>query len=117
MRSSHKLNVDLFDLKQSHGGIIDVEFIVQYLVLANAAQHAELTQNSGNITLLTKLAELGVIDKEQAQQTAEAYREYRRLQHAARLQGDLQAKVNHGLVKAHADAVTNLWNKVFLKQD
>jgi glutamate-ammonia-ligase adenylyltransferase len=117
MRESQHLNVDLFDLKQSPGGIIDVEFIVQYLILLNAAKHTDLTQNLGNIALLTKFADLGVIDHNLAQQTADAYREYRRLQHAARLQGDMQAKVDPGLVKAHAEAVTSLWNKVLLKKD
>ena len=44
-----------FDLKHDRGGIIDVEFIVQYLVLAHAHAHAELTGNIGNLALL-KLA-------------------------------------------------------------
>ena len=115
MRQSQNLNADLFDLKQSAGGIIDVEFIVQYLVLANAAQYSELTQNLGNIALLNKLGHLGVIDKELAERTSDAYREYRRLQHASRLQGDMQAKVEHAMVEAHAKAVNALWEHVFLK--
>jgi glutamate-ammonia-ligase adenylyltransferase len=114
MRQAQRFSVDLFDLKQSIGGIIDVEFIVQYLVLANAAQYSELTKNMGNIALLARLGALGIIDTELAQKTADAYREYRRLQHAARLQGDMQAKVNHAQIKAHAEAVANLWKSVFL---
>jgi [glutamine synthetase] adenylyltransferase / [glutamine synthetase]-adenylyl-L-tyrosine phosphorylase len=114
IRQSQRLNADLFDLKHSLGGIIDVEFIVQYLVLANAAQHSELTQNMGNIALLTKLGALGVIDVDLACKVGDAYREYRRLQHAARLQGDTQAKVEHSQVASHAKAVSELWQQVFL---
>jgi len=113
MRHAQKLNADLFDLKQSAGGIIDVEFIVQYLVLAHAAQHAVLTQNLGNIGLLNQLATLDIIDAELAQQVGDAYREFRRLQHASRLQGDLQAKVAYQQVDAHVKAVITLWKRVF----
>jgi [glutamine synthetase] adenylyltransferase / [glutamine synthetase]-adenylyl-L-tyrosine phosphorylase len=113
MRQSQHLNVDLFDLKHSVGGIIDVEFIVQYLVLANAAQHLALTKNLGNIALLAEMGALGIIDQTLAQQTADAYREYRRLQHAARLQGDMQAKVELFQVEHHAIAVSALWKQVF----
>ena len=113
MRESQHLNAALFDLKHSAGGIIDVEFIVQYLVLAHAAQHSELTQNLGNIALLQLLGGLEVIDASLAQQVADAYRECRRLQHAARLQGDMSAKVEHTQVAAHAEAVISLWKYVF----
>ena len=113
MRQAQKLNADLFDLKQSAGGIIDVEFIVQYLVLAHAAQHEVLTQNLGNIALLNQLATLGIIDANIAQQVGDAYREFRRLQHASRLQGDMQAKVEYKQVEMHAKAVVKLWKSVF----
>jgi len=113
MRLAQHHNADLFDLKQSVGGIIDVEFIVQYLVLAHAAEHAVLTQNLGNIALLNQLAELGIIDAGLAQQVSDAYRDYRRLQHASRLQGDMQAKVQYQHVQAHAEAVKMLWSSVF----
>jgi [glutamine synthetase] adenylyltransferase / [glutamine synthetase]-adenylyl-L-tyrosine phosphorylase len=113
MRLAQHLNADLFDLKQSAGGIIDVEFIVQYLVLAHAAKHDVLTQNLGNIALLNQLAELAIIDADLAQQVSDAYRDYRRLQHASRLQGDMQAKVEYQHVQAQAEAVKTLWNSVF----
>jgi glutamate-ammonia-ligase adenylyltransferase len=113
MRQAQHLNIDLFDLKHSAGGIIDVEFIVQYLVLANAAQYAELSENIGNIALLARLGKKGVIDEALAIKVANAYREFRRLQHAARLQGDMQAKVNYVDVELHAKAVNTLWQAVF----
>ncbi len=114
MRHSQKVNVNLFDLKQSKGGIIDVEFIVQYLVLVHAEQTNALTGNIGNIALLAKLGALGLVDADLAKKSADSYREYRRLQHAARLQGDMQAKVEYTRVERHAKAVATLWDSVFL---
>ena len=103
----------LFDLKHDKGGIIDVEFIVQYLVLVHAAQHAELTNNFGNIALLKTLGSLEIIDENLAEKVSDAYREYRRLQHAARLQGNMQAKVDNSLVAQQQLAVIVLWKQVF----
>jgi glutamate-ammonia-ligase adenylyltransferase len=112
MRAAHKVSEETFDLKQSVGGIIDVEFLVQYLLLLHAEKHDELTENIGNIALLEMLGSLSVIDARLAKKVADAYREYRRLQHAAGLQGK-QAKVDVSLVKTHAEAVEQLWHAVF----
>lgn len=73
------------DVKHARGGIVDVEFITQFLILAYASQHPELTRNSGNIALLGAAANAGLIPAELASQGQSAYRHYRRLQHAARL--------------------------------
>ena len=113
MRAANPNKTELFDLKHDKGAIIDVEFMVQYLVLAHAAQHAELTNNFGNIALLKTLGKLNIIDENLAENVANAYRDYRRLQHAARLQGNIQAKVETALVQHHADAVKRLWQAVF----
>jgi glutamate-ammonia-ligase adenylyltransferase len=113
MREAHNIPQDQFDLKHSRGGIIDLEFLVQFLVLSHAAQHHELTRNAGNIALLKLLASLGIIEADQAEKAAIAYREYRKMQHALKLQGVTHNKVEEGLVQYHASAVTGLWNKVF----
>ncbi len=73
--------------------MIDLEFIVQYLVLAHAARHAELTGNLGNIALLGMAAGLGLIPADLAERCREAYREFRRIQHALRLGGAQYARV------------------------
>jgi hypothetical protein len=54
----------LFDLKQDPGGMIDIEFIVQFLVLQHAARYPQLTANAGNIALLRMFGELGLISAE-----------------------------------------------------
>ena len=109
MRAGHVTPADVFDLKQSLGGIIDVEFMVQYLVLANAHLHPELTENIGNIALLAKLADLGVIEKAQADHVANAYRELRKKQHALRLQGHSKAQVAMAEVAKVVKPVKSLW--------
>jgi glutamate-ammonia-ligase adenylyltransferase len=104
---------DLFDLKQDAGGMIDIEFIVQYLVLQYASAYPQLTGNVGNIALLKMCGELGLIDAQQGAHAADAYRAYRKLQHQLRLQGQENARVDPERVAAHAQHVTALWNALF----
>src|SRR5690606_15940019 len=49
MHDGHPNRSELFDLKHDRGGMVDIEFIVQYLVLAHSAQHPTLQDNLGNI--------------------------------------------------------------------
>lgn len=99
----------LFDLKQDEGGMIDIEFIVQYLVLRHAANYPQLTVNVGNIALLKLAGELGLIDPGLAAAAADAYRAMRRLQHQVRLQGQEKARVDPQVLGGHPDAVRRLW--------
>ena len=114
MYAAHALNSETdFALKHDPGGIIDVEFIVQYLILGHAHQYAELTGNLGNIALLRIAGELGLIDPAQAQTAGNAYREYRRLQHARRLSATPKAPIPREEVETHIAAVSTLWQAVF----
>lgn len=113
MRKTHSLGVAEFDIKHSVGGIIDVEFLVQYLVLAHAQQYPQLTQNIGNIALLQRLGALHIIDEILAEKNICAYREYRHMQHMLKLQGAAHLKVALARVATHAAAVSALWQQVF----
>ena len=112
MLDAHPNNSGRFDLKHDRGGIIDVEFIVQYLVLGHAHAHAELTGNIGNLALLKLAARLGLIEQEIAGAVHDAYRRFRQTQHKLRLQGDRYARVDAGAFSAEIQAVTELWNAV-----
>lgn len=112
MRSAQHLKGDVFDLKHSVGGIIDVEFLVQYLVLKFAAKHHALTANIGNIGLLKLMAALGIVNAELADQVANAYREYRHVQHLLKLQGAAKISVPMQQMQMHAQAVKALWDQV-----
>jgi len=87
--------------------------MVQYLVLAHAHRYAELTANSGNIALLLKLGELGLIDAQLAGDVASAYRQYRSLQHAIKLQDESKARVDIKAVAQEVKSVQNLWDSLF----
>lgn len=113
MHDAHPSRSDRFDLKHDDGGMIDIEFIVQYLVLRHSCDHPQLTANKGNIALLRMCGELGLIDPTLAQGAADAYRVMRRLQHQVRLQGQEQARVDPALVASHADVVVRLWRACF----
>jgi glutamate-ammonia-ligase adenylyltransferase len=86
---------------------------MQYLVLGHAHTHERLCGNLGNITLLSIAAELGLIPKELADPVRITYREYRRLQHAFRLDGISGARVERDAHQGRIDAVKTLWAFVF----
>src|SRR3979411_1968085 len=112
MHAAHPNASGLFDLKHDRGGMIDVEFAVQYLVLAHAHEFAPLTKNLGNIALLRTAADFGLIERDVAEKAGNAYREYRRLQHALRLNGAQYARVPLQQVSSHVDVVKELWRTV-----
>ncbi|MVW72257.1 bifunctional [glutamate--ammonia ligase]-adenylyl-L-tyrosine phosphorylase/[glutamate--ammonia-ligase] adenylyltransferase [Bordetella sp. 15P40C-2] len=102
-----------FDLKHDRGGMVDVEFVTQYLVLCYSATHRVLVNNLGNIALLRLAGEAGLIPAELAQQAGDAYRTLRRTQHALRLQGVEKARVPQDRLVEERAAVTALWDTVF----
>lgn len=68
-----KANEGMFDLKQSPGGIADIEFIAQYLVLANANEYPDLTIWSDNVRIFGVLAELALLPVMSAQLLTQTY--------------------------------------------
>ncbi len=112
MHAGHVNNSELFDLKHDSGGIVDVEFCVQYLVLRHCAAHPELADNVGNIALLLRAGVAGLVPVELAQAAADAYRELRRQQHAIKLSGAEYARVPRADVASVRDTVKALWRQV-----
>ncbi len=106
------MNPSVFDLKHSPGGMIDVEFAVQYLVLAHAADHPELLDNKGNIALLQRAEAAGLLPAGVGNAAASAYRELRRAQHRARLD-EQPTQVAPATLASERDAVLALWRAVF----
>jgi [glutamine synthetase] adenylyltransferase / [glutamine synthetase]-adenylyl-L-tyrosine phosphorylase len=76
---------DLFDVKHSVGGMVDIEFAVQFLVLAYGCKYPILLKNSGNIALIMAAGACGLLDKDVANNASTAYRQLRHIQHQARL--------------------------------
>jgi glutamate-ammonia-ligase adenylyltransferase len=113
MMEAHANKSGAFDLKHDRGGLIDVEFIVQYLVLGHSREHPRLTGNLGNIALLRIAGELGLIPAELGKRVGDAYRDYRRLQHGLRLNDARYARVEAETVAREREAVMALWGLVF----
>ena len=111
VREAHAVAEGRFDLKYSPGGMVDVEFAVQYLVLLHTASHPALADNVGNIALLRRAEAAGLLPAGVGQAAADAYREMRRLQHRARLNEDPTAVVTEQLQTERA-AVQALWQGV-----
>lgn len=127
MLDSHPNPTRLFDIKHDRGGIIDVEFIVQYLVLGHACNYPELTNNIGNIALLKLAGKLGLVSMTDAEAVLEAYREFRLMQHQLRLNPDSGqtstqitgrrpqkfVRIEIGCLQNARITVLQLWKKIF----
>ncbi|HLF38414.1 MAG TPA: bifunctional glutamine synthetase adenylyltransferase/deadenyltransferase, partial [Burkholderiales bacterium] len=112
LHDAHPNRTQLFDLKHDPGGIVDVEFAVQYLVLGRARAHAELTGNIGNLALLKLAARLGLVGEDRARAAHDAYRRLRQLQHGLRLKGEQYARIAPEQVAKEIRAVRELWESV-----
>ena len=112
MLEKHKVDHEDFDLKQDRGGIIDIEFIVQYFVLAFSSSNKEITHNIGNIGLLNLFSEKDLMDSLIAKKLISAYRIYRELQHQLGLEAKLDGKVKHSDVANHPAEVVSIWKGV-----
>jgi glutamate-ammonia-ligase adenylyltransferase len=115
LRAAHACPPELFDLKHSPGGMIDIEFAVQYLVLAHSHAHPELMDNLGNIAVLQLAEAAGLLPEGLSLKAGNAYRDLRRLQHRARLDEaptrlDIRDMPD---VVAHRAAVLEMWQHVF----
>ena len=111
MHDGHPNPTRLFDIKQDSGGMVDIEFIVQFIVLAYAASHPDLTANIGNLALLKRAAELQLIDGALAESAQEIYRKLRLTQHKHRLNSEGPCRIAPETLDV--SAVTSLWEKLF----
>jgi [glutamine synthetase] adenylyltransferase / [glutamine synthetase]-adenylyl-L-tyrosine phosphorylase len=112
VRAAHPVRPGRFDVKHSPGGMMDVEFAVQYLVLAMGAAQPGLLDNVGNIALLQRAEDAGLLPAGVGHAAADAYRELRRAQHMARLDEQPTHFEPQALAPQGA-AVLALWHAVF----
>lgn len=103
---------ELFDLKQDPGGMADIEFLVQYLVLREAAAHPELVHWSDNIRQLEALTGAGVLEADDAEALAEIYRGYRHRTHRQDLAGEPALAPREEFASC-IQRVRRLWTAVF----
>ena len=111
MHDGHRNDSGLFDIKHDSGGMVDIEFMVQYLVLAYAHQHPQFAKNIGNMALLKLAAELDLIPADVALQTSDVYRTLRQTQHRMRLNNLSPCRVAQGEIDTGASR--HLWKVLF----
>ncbi|OYV80662.1 MAG: bifunctional glutamine synthetase adenylyltransferase/deadenyltransferase [Ferrovum sp. 21-44-67] len=114
MYHGHPNPTELFDIKHDKGGMIDIEFIVQFLILAHAHQFHGLTDNLGNVALLQRCAQLGLLNTEEGAALAQCYIQYREWQHTERLKGATEARIPLAIANQHILQVTRSWDHLFL---
>ncbi|HJV72218.1 bifunctional [glutamate--ammonia ligase]-adenylyl-L-tyrosine phosphorylase/[glutamate--ammonia-ligase] adenylyltransferase [Ideonella sp.] len=112
VHASRPVPAGKFDVKHSDGGMMDAEFAVQYLVLAEGARHPALLDNKGNIALLRRAEDAGLLPAGVGYAAADAYRELRRAQHRARLD-EQPTQFDPELLAAEREAILALWRAVF----
>ena len=112
VRDAHPVKAGQFDVKHSPGGMVDVEFVVQYLVLANSARYPSLADNVGNISLLQRAEAAGLVPPDVGEAAASAYRALRQIQHRARLD-EQSTQSDSAQAQTARHAVNALWRSVF----
>jgi glutamate-ammonia-ligase adenylyltransferase len=100
----------VFDLKQDPGGIVDIEFIAQFLVLRHAGEHPGMARWTDNVRILETAESLGLMPAEDAQALRSAYLAYRTFGHHAALQAGKAVVPGDQFVQERL-AVRRIWGQ------
>jgi glutamate-ammonia-ligase adenylyltransferase len=101
------------DLKREPGGIVDIEFMVQYLVLAWASEHPSLADWTDNVRILETAASVGLLERETAAALKQAYLALRAERHreALDIPDDGRAR---DVLERHRNLIREQWQKLLL---
>ena len=102
----------LFDIKHDRGGIVDIEFMVQYWVLLLAADNPGLTEHTDNVGILGALADAGLLDTKRVQLLVEAYRCYLSAEHRLKL-AERKPLIAPSELSGFPERVAVLWRDLF----
>jgi glutamate-ammonia-ligase adenylyltransferase len=112
MRSNlDKSNKEIFDIKQGIGGVVDIEFMIQYGVLRWAVDFPDLLDTTGMLPMLRKFVRHDLLTESACERLSNAYRAYRAETHRLALQ-DKVARVEQGKFAQHQSNVQYLWQRV-----
>jgi len=104
-----------FDLKQGIGGIVDIEFIVQFCVLNNAIFREELIAFTDNLRLLEGLHSARILNQREVNTLTRAYRKYRDLSHRLALK-NRKAAISKAELGDYPEQVRRIWDKLLVPQ-
>ena len=102
---------EVFDLKQGRGGIADIEFVVQYEILANAHRYPDLLTYTDNIRQLDGLERFGILSIADAARLRNAYRGLRRRIHLLKLR-EQPARVPADDALEVRESVIRIWRRL-----
>ena len=105
-----------FHLKQDVGGIVDIEFMVQYAVLAWSHQQPAIAEWTDNIRILESLQRHACLDDLQAGQLIEIYQSYRKYGHRLALQ-QRSSVIDTTLFVTEREQIEMIWNRFFVNAD
>jgi [glutamine synthetase] adenylyltransferase / [glutamine synthetase]-adenylyl-L-tyrosine phosphorylase len=110
---THSKDKDMngFDIKRGIGGMIDIEFIVQFYLLRWAHKYPEVITHTDNIRQLEQLGFNGILAQEEAAWLAQVYRDYRHRLHRQELQG-LSSVVEENEFLGERARVSDIWGQI-----
>ena len=100
----------VFHLKHDRGGIVDIEFLVQFLVLNHAHQFPELYEYTDNIRILDAAEKVELLNSSEAETLREAYKAYRAIGHKQTMK-DLSNTISASEMTDLREAVAGIWHK------
>jgi glutamate-ammonia-ligase adenylyltransferase len=103
-----KSSQDGVDIKQGIGGLVDIEFLAQYLVLLHSNQHPEVAKYSDNVRIFRGLAKAGIVSEVQKEQLISSYCQLRDKGHRATLQNE-QLFIEEHSFKTYTHDITEIW--------
>lgn len=118
LKSSSTSDTDrlAFEIKQGRGGIVDIEFLVQYLVLAYSGEHPSLLTYTDNYRILEAARECRLLEEEEMNTLINAYLQFRAASHQLALQQTDQP-LSAAALDLHRQAVTAIWRRIFSAVD
>ena len=110
-------DIEQFHIKQDTGGIVDIEFIVQYFVLLESCNHPDLVVYTDNMRILDAIEGCGLLPPDRVAALQQAYIFFRSLGHRLNLQGE-GSTIGAGNdywqeAKGHRVEVSRIWQEVF----
>ena len=117
VKDNCRSDADNYDIKLDYGGIVDIEFLLQYLVLLHGAEHPVLLGPRNTLALIWSLAAEGILDADHAERLGEIYWIYLRRHRDLKLVDldltDRPALVPRGELEAERTFVSALWRDTF----
>jgi glutamate-ammonia-ligase adenylyltransferase len=105
---------ELIDIKQGAGGLVDIEFLAQYLVLANSHEYKSLTEHCDNLGIFKSLVKFDILNLTEQKLLTDSYQTLRGYGHKATLQNEALL-INKSLITEQQNVI-DLWQKFILKE-